>query len=133
MTEELKPCLFCGSPSGGAVIERSFSPLTPALQRRAVLCGDCGAEAMDYPDRTGAIAAWNRRADGWISVAERLPKVHDDVILMCVGRTQATSGYLDGDGEWYVYQDAYMGAGFVAAEMVTHWMPLPAAPKDGDA
>lgn len=73
----------------------------------------------------------NRRADGWIPVAERPPAVHEDVPILTSGAHRAF-GYLDSDGSWYLYHADCEDSGFIGPELVTHWMPLPAAPKDGD-
>lgn len=66
MKMNLKPCPFCG----GSDIQS---------QADFVHCSDCGAQidysCEDEPLRLTAIAAWNRRADGWIAIGERLPPV----------------------------------------------------------
>lgn len=50
MSDELKPCPFCGSAVG------------PLDGMRCVLCIECGAESGWQIDAQSAIAAWNRRA-----------------------------------------------------------------------
>ena len=56
--ENLKPCPFCGGTGD-----------TP-LHWEGVYCRECGC-------LTDSIAAWNRRADNWISVEDRLPREDD--------------------------------------------------------
>ena len=67
MSEELKPCPFCGN-SAATVYPRTCDKDTPYNPRdRAfpiVRCGGCGAEAAgkDWKGADTAIAAWNTRA-----------------------------------------------------------------------
>jgi hypothetical protein len=72
----------------------------------------------------------------WIPVAERLPdkelwehqKLYDDdleVLAMIKGAKKATTLYYDEEGEFYAPDG--IGATFY---IVTHWMPLPEAPKE---
>ncbi len=69
-----------------------------------------------------------RRATGWISTKDQLPDNNTDVLI------------LDRDGEINVARYAPQARGNFpwdspcyawGADHVTHWMPLPAAPKEG--
>jgi Lar family restriction alleviation protein len=118
--EELKKCPFCGG-------EAAIVPLEEQEYIAAgfyVSCAnrECKAEAYtdDFPTEQEAIAAWNRRADGWISVKERLPEMFE-IVLICDGETVLTGSY-QGDGDWLNIMDDDM--------TVTHWMPLPKPPED---
>ncbi|MDU1197742.1 DUF551 domain-containing protein [Kluyvera ascorbata] len=75
-----------------------------------------------------------RKADGWIPVSERMPlQLSDedvdgiDVIVtdgVIVGTCECRRGYLPHPWvEWSNYGD-------IDAKNITHWMPLPAAPKE---
>lgn len=83
MTEEetLKPCPFCG---GQATIQAFHHYPTQYWAQ----CADnppCSVEVGGFLSEAEAIAAWNRRADGWISVAERLPEVsHENPRYRCL-------------------------------------------------
>ena len=61
----------------------------------------------------------------WISVAERLPKPHETVLVIRRNQRKKLSvecGYYMGSGDWQV--------GTRLTRPVTHWMPLPELPKE---
>ena len=60
----------------------------------------------------------------WIPVSERLPEEEKVVLCHCRANIIETLAYYD--GLWQGYNGSYM-KGFV-----THWMPLPEPPKDGE-
>ena len=62
------------------------------------------------------------RESGWISVEERLPELGDSVLLYTYSDRQCV-GWRDQDGWWHTHAYVY------DPEAVTHWMPLPEAPK----
>lgn len=136
MTDELKPCPFCGSTGCG---HRSAGCNPEAYQ---ATCNECGASGpfvrMDLPpngkerwpdmksylgaiDETidKAIAAWNRRAGGWVSVEERLPE-DGQWAVVAMGKldhplvSQFKTGW--GNDGW-------------AYPNVHHWKPLPEPPE----
>lgn len=61
----------------------------------------------------------------WISVEERLPK-KEQIVLCCLGLVQNVYTY-KGDSIW---EDSY--GYYQKDEPITHWMPLPDAPKGGE-
>jgi hypothetical protein len=61
----------------------------------------------------------------WVSVEERLPEERIDVLIATAHTTG--EGVYVGDGKW-VWADG----GQVAAHPVIAWMPLPAAPQEGE-
>ena len=68
----------------------------------------------------------------WIPVEERLPEESDGMVLFTNGKA-VTSGYRNHmfrmSGEEGIYAPAIRkGGGYMR---VTHWMPLPKAPKEG--
>lgn len=65
--------------------------------------------------RSGAIA----NPCEWISVEERLPYAGEDVLVFCDGLIRID--FIGSSGVWYEH----------APKQVTHWMPLPEAPKGG--
>jgi hypothetical protein len=66
-------------------------------------------------------AAIGMTAPRWISVKDRLPE--EGVCLGCHGSSVGIYGYLF--GEWFDEDDCICEEGYV-----THWMPLPAPPKE---
>lgn len=63
---------------------------------------------------------------GWISVKDRLPEKNGDYLIY------NTDGIVW--PYWYdkEYKEWYDSSGYLT-ESVTHWMPLPEAPKEGEA
>lgn len=80
-------------------------------------------DALKYAER--AIEAGYVKQE-WISVDERLPQPYKTVLIFCrngFNTFQSVSEMLDENGRrWSA----------VCGIPVTHWMPLPEAPKDGD-
>ena len=63
-----------------------------------------------------------RKQSEWISVDERLPE-KNQIVLCCLGLVMNVYTYM-GDGVW---EDSY--GYFQKDEPISHWMPLPEAPK----
>ena len=71
---------------------------------------------------------WNDAVDempSWISVEERLPEDYEDVVIIM--RNGASSWYRVAYRE---YGGWSFGGGRRVPDEVTHWMPLPSAPKE---
>jgi len=86
------------------------------------MCLHCGATSgYPRPSKESAIKAWNTRADGWISVEDRLPEV--DGYYM----TAPKLGPIHVD--LYCSIDENFYDAFVYDYEITHWMPLPAPPN----
>ncbi|WP_312465768.1 DUF551 domain-containing protein [Atlantibacter hermannii] len=83
--------------------------------------GDCRA----------AIASGNSPAipDGWIPVSERMPDETQPVIVVADGGVVQRTVYQFCDGVWIDWYEQYDE---VPHDAFTHWMPLPAAPKQED-
>lgn len=68
--------------------------------------------------------------DGWIPVSERMPEIRkgflDTTVIIADGEPEGSEALycIDGKFRW--------GRDEVPVENVTHWMPLPAAPKQDD-
>lgn len=81
-----------------------------------------GASELSFSTAEEAIAAWNRRASGWIACAERMPK-RGALLLFCADRG-VYEGHRDESGQGWQFR-----YGWLADNVVTHWMPLPAPPE----
>lgn len=80
---------------------------------------------------TDAMDAVRNAPDGWISVKSKLPEINEPVLFTGINdignRYPAQKGYYSGD-EWYTFG----GLWDTPLDRVTHWMPLPEPPKDGE-
>lgn len=70
--------------------------------------------------------------EGWIAVSERMPEMHTPV--WCFGSITAVSGKEFGFEGWlttggFVAENNSSSPGGCEKAIVTHWMPLPAAPQ----
>jgi Lar family restriction alleviation protein len=54
MSEELKPCPFCGGDAQVTYFWQSYSHM--------IVCEDCGNKTPPQHTKDEAVAAWNRRA-----------------------------------------------------------------------
>ena len=61
----------------------------------------------------------------WISVEERLPETNRDCLLL-LDTKEIVIGYCRRD------LNAFVEGGIVLVKDVTHWTPLPEAPKGGE-
>jgi hypothetical protein len=123
MSHELKPCPFCGGEAG--------------WKTGRVGCNSCDIWAHNPH-------SWNARspaAPQWISVKDRLPEcrlectssgtdVSNTVYLLgdSIGGSPGYGiGHLQSDGIWVCYDGEH---DFMCITCVTHWMAMPAAPKE---
>lgn len=139
MTEQLKPCPFCGKQADLIESEPSKARFNQGCVHFAVSCSDFNCEVMPkgnlwHITPQDAVKAWNTRADGWISFGEH---------PMCSGRYMVDSSY--------GVRDAFFSEGFIVGDFrwqdcetgndegvenydgiefeVYNWMPLPKPPK----
>ncbi len=116
---ELKPCPFCSEED---IEVFSNAPQGVTDQAR---CRYCGARGPFRMNSKRAIVAWNRRADGWVSVRERLPGVDEYVLIAnaveCWVRDET---YAWRDNGFWTTDDA-----LVRLKDMTHWRPLPDPPE----
>lgn len=90
----------------------------------AVYGADCAYYDVDGFAIADKIYNAGYRKQEWISVDERLPEEYD-IILCFDGSDVQPSVFLDGE---FIEYDRYEGDTIYG---VTHWMPLPEAPKGG--
>lgn len=128
---DLLPCPFCGSAA-------------EAYQHDGVdgvCCSSCPCDLYD-PEDDGMVAAWNRRASGWVPVSERLPELDVPVWLWEPGRG-AWIGERGDVGDGWLWGNCYGSEYWNTANerwatssneadddyQPTHWQPLPAPPS----
>ena len=71
-------------------------------------------------------AEWADQHPHWISVEDELPKIGKDVLVLRKdGEMQVAHQYNETIARWWSVD------GFPLKDNVTHWMPLPQAPKKG--
>lgn len=87
----------------------------------------------EYPERLGTIAdhliANGVTLQQWIPVSERLPVPFVSVLVQMPDEEPCPTvreGFLTSNGDWY--------AGYFTRpkDEVTHWMPMPEPPKEGE-
>lgn len=66
----------------------------------------------------------------WISVTERLPEMFCAVLVYCPKNKNIYEVYFNARGEWHFFDTSI--AGKMLDDTVTHWMPLPEPPKEGE-
>jgi hypothetical protein len=70
----------------------------------------------------------------WISIHDRLPKVHENVLLACRYEKEPTIGNLSPSKAWYAPTDDIVIRGDCTMDTeifgVEHWMPLPKMPGE---
>jgi Lar family restriction alleviation protein len=148
MSDELKPCPFCGSDDVEIALTRVWWHLWYFCE-----CQDCGAEGHSTIYKGSAIANWNMRSGQyelraraeaaearvaqlerelakrrWIPVEERLPDP-----FICV---MATNGRVVTEAKYYYYCGKLAKHGWyqidgmaIGSVWATHWMPLPEPPE----
>ena len=127
--DKLKPCPFCGDYQ-----QLNYVELSNGLHY--IECARCGAapHRLGAWNRETAVKYWNS-VNRWIPCSERLPGRFDSVLLAILSK----NGY--GEPAYYVTIggmkngtefESYTGD-ICECETVTHWMPLPEPPKEGES
>lgn len=92
------------------------------------------ADLADHLIANGVtFATDNNVGHKWISVSERLPEAETDVLVFSGGYVSILTYRYDRSGNLkFMYMDdcGYWHERF--APTVTHWIPLPEAPKEGE-
>lgn len=114
--DNLKPCPFCGyKPKIKHDLNSQNEPFYQ--MRHDCMCLLSEIRTFCYKTEEEAISAWNRRADRWVPVEERLPE-DGTLVLGCDDYGRIDMFQYDGA----MYQPMW-------DECVTHWMPLPSPPE----
>jgi hypothetical protein len=74
------------------------------------------------------IAGYQAAAPQWISVKDRLPENISDVLILSKEKESCVGYYRSSDNDWNMYNPCC--SFHMELHGVTHWMPLPEAPKE---
>lgn len=110
---EIKPtCPYCGAAMGIAGCDDYYW----------FVCHKCDAASPPAYDRADALAKALHRASVWYSVRDGMPDKDKDVLVACRSK----------NGVYNIDKGYYNGERMVhrGSAEVTHWMPLPKAPKE---
>ena len=93
---------------------------------------DCRWSHITKWEKEAFLAGYNAAAPKWISVEERLPELgeiglSEDILLINKYGNMGVSAFYKYNGEILV---DWGEAGNCLLEKFTHWMPLPAPPKE---
>lgn len=133
--DKLKPCPFCG---GEAFMDEGIDADGATVYRIGcahLICGMC-PRTVNY-SKEDTIEAWNRRADGWISVEDKMPKVPEKTYSTKTWVIACVEGHENSCCRAYERAVLKTGVkyrwlypwGSISDERITHWQPLPKPPK----
>lgn len=80
-------------------------------------------EAVYVENACVEMAEWIDRHPGWIPVEEMLPNVGEEVLIVAPSEDKPMKGWLQRNHIWWSKDYA------CHFENITHWMPLPEAPR----
>lgn len=115
---ELKPCPFCGGKP--ELIRMGTNRVSMVIG-----CEDCGATVESGETVISKRSAWNIRADGWISVDDKLPEIGQQCLIeiQVCDNFNIENGKYKGNGVWVGAWCDSRGNG--CPYKVTRWMPRP--------
>lgn len=123
-TQGIDVCPFCG---GSTKLHKDVWKTGENEYARSfwIRCKKCGSCSAEYSNEDGAVAAWNRRHQQWISVADRLPEESGMYIVTAKdGKVHRVSFVL-----WQKRNRAWNLTGARSYWRITHWMPMPQPAK----
>ena len=120
---ELKPCPLCGEESIRIQLHHNHFQCC---------CNNCNSRSAAYITEAKAIQAWNTRADGWISVEDRLPPKRVPVLVDTQDFPYYQVAIYMPDDKWEWHIPIMFETEKCIFELVTHWQPLPEPPENED-
>jgi len=128
MSEELKPCPFCGCE---IILNGSYTIEHPHFFGGS--CDNCEAIGPIKSNKEEGIKAWNARTDQWQPI-ETAPKDGSQIDLWCEGKLSSERRPFCYWGELSDLSgkegEGWMGVYRPYEDFTpTHWMPLPEPPK----
>lgn len=132
MTEELKPCPFCGSDA----IFDHYTVKGAKGKRWEICCGDpdCIAYSCQlacFKSEFAALAAWNTRSS-W-QLIETAPKDVKVLLWFISINPENTHAHAVTIGEVSSHEEGKVWAScgaYLPIEIYTHWQPLPDPPEE---
>lgn len=85
--------------------------------------GDGWLTAHDWVE--DEVTHWHEMPKDWIPVSEKLPEMEGQYLVVRDDKIYCIADY-DGDGEWMTWNLCNI------TRLVTHWQPLPDAPKEDE-
>ena len=124
---ELKNCPCCGHGSdcnNRGLVDHEGNALW------WVECLGCGLSTHGHKTRQEAVAAWNRRADGWRPASEPPERDKEVLVIAEVIGGGLARGRL---GRWEGCDNGWKLVGLDATVWKAHWwLPIPEPPKEED-
>ena len=92
-----------------------------------MICKDCGKQVNEYEFK-----ADDKKWPEWISVKNRLPLEGEELIFRTneISSKPIFTGRWEQEGKWKVVYATNAQDCEIEFEEITHWMPLPEAPKE---
>ena len=119
-------CTLCGSPTDSGFY--CTNPLCRSAEKKEVHC--LHQENAALKARIAELEAERR----WIPVTERLPGIEENgvyskvVLIWCPKHKNCYSSVRTWENLW----ESFAPCSAIIYEDVTHWMPLPAPPAEGE-
>lgn len=130
-------CRACGCNTGAYIDFTAPRSAINAWNRRAEenlliipeMSDDDIQKAIDFIKNSRPQIIADDKSEAWISVEDRLPDEPGLYLIVCEGKVKAA--YRQANLIFGVYWNNDMHGGFsiIPESKVTHWMPLPEAPK----
>lgn len=123
MTQEIKPCPFCGSSKCQEIYQHGFA------EGWVVRCNSCGANGAAFAYDQDAVEKWNDVSS--VSVWRPIDTAPKDGTKILANTYKGAAVILWDSEEacWCFVSQAIPCYAFLKSTAPTHWMPLPSPPS----
>ncbi len=118
---ELKLCPLCGGEN--ARLDCDAERVLNGQYGHFVECNDCFAASGYCKTEEEAIESWNRRANGWIPVEERLPESEIEALVYSPSCKKIFMAFYHKEIWMFTHDHCPI------YEQISYWMPLPGLPE----